>query len=464
MTTVRRSPRARWHRAEARLEQHRRPVSRAALSRPETSSRTPRCWATDAAVRIGVDQRGPQSAAGEGGRQRGRHGGAAGCAGRAPDRDDPAGVARLGSAGRPRRVAASSTGGPSTSASSASGRSVELLGGRRGRRCRLERRACGRSRSRPPHRHHAHLVPVEQVDRGRVEAGRVEGDDRGVGLPGTARREQVVDVDAPLEHDHPAPRSDHAPGRATPTPPPRRRPGRRPRQPRPTTVSAASSVEASSRKNRCASPPRHAPAPTSACRRRRTPHPTAGASSTVTPASDRPAAAHGATPGTRLRRPRPRGRRRRTRRPPTAAGTWSGGDRDRHLAQISRSAAGPTRGARQQLTRADAADQPEVGRQLVVGAESRARHRSASAKRTRRTRQVVGGQHVPRPERVVRAAQTGTVSSEAPSTSAPTRTEAATIAHAEPQPRVAPARARSAPPGRQACPCSPRDLLTRSYS
>ena len=58
------------------------------------------------------------------------------------------------------------------------------------------------------HRDDAYLVPVEQVDRRRVEPGRIEGDHRGVGLAGAAGREQLVDVDAALEHDHPGPRVD----------------------------------------------------------------------------------------------------------------------------------------------------------------------------------------------------------------------------------------------------------------
>jgi hypothetical protein len=47
----------------------------------------------------------------------------------------------------------------------------------------------------------AHCVPAEVVDGGGVEARRVEGHHRDVGLAGRRGAEQVVDVHAPFEHD-----------------------------------------------------------------------------------------------------------------------------------------------------------------------------------------------------------------------------------------------------------------------
>ncbi len=41
---------------------------------------------------------------------------------------------------------------------------------------------------------------AQQVDGTRVEARGLEPEDRDLGLPGRRRGEQVVDVDAPLEH------------------------------------------------------------------------------------------------------------------------------------------------------------------------------------------------------------------------------------------------------------------------
>ena len=49
----------------------------------------------------------------------------------------------------------------------------------------------------------AHLVAMEEVDGGLVEPRGVEGDQCGVRLAGAADGEQVVDVDAPLEHHQP---------------------------------------------------------------------------------------------------------------------------------------------------------------------------------------------------------------------------------------------------------------------
>ena len=132
--------------------------------------------------------------------------------------------------------------------------------------------------------HDAHLVPVEQVDRGLVEPRGVERDQRGVRLAGAAGGEQVVDVDAALEHDEPGTPGDQLEHRRLP-----RGAGGDDEdddhgQPRPTTVSDGSSVEASSRKNRWASGSR---TPSTSIRPPSAPNAwsAGGASSTVTPAS-----------------------------------------------------------------------------------------------------------------------------------------------------------------------------------
>ena len=186
------------------------PVSRAALSRPETSSRTPRCWATERAVGVGVDQRRAQTAAGEGRRERGRDGGAARGAGRAPDHDHPPGADGAGTASvrqvvgqvvdRDDRLVVVLEEVEHARQVALVGQGVDPDAGRPST-CRVRAPATG-------DRHDPDLVAVEQVDGGRVEAGRVEGDQRGVGLAGTARGEQVVDVDAALEHHEPGPSGD----------------------------------------------------------------------------------------------------------------------------------------------------------------------------------------------------------------------------------------------------------------
>ena len=47
----------------------------------------------------------------------------------------------------------------------------------------------------------AYLEPTQVVDRGEVEAGRLQSDHGHVGLAGRGRREQVGYVDAAAEHD-----------------------------------------------------------------------------------------------------------------------------------------------------------------------------------------------------------------------------------------------------------------------
>jgi hypothetical protein len=59
-------------------------------------------------------------------------------------------------------------------------------------------------------------VAVQQVDGRGVEPGRVERDHGGVGLTGAAGGEQLVDVDAAFEHDHPGPRLDQLEHRRLP--------------------------------------------------------------------------------------------------------------------------------------------------------------------------------------------------------------------------------------------------------
>ena len=62
----------------------------------------------------------------------------------------------------------------------------------------------------------AHLVPVEHLHGRLVETGRIERDHGRVGLAGAAGGEQLVDVDAPLEHHHPAAGSDQLQHRRLP--------------------------------------------------------------------------------------------------------------------------------------------------------------------------------------------------------------------------------------------------------
>ena len=52
------------------------------------------------------------------------------------------------------------------------------------------------------HGQRSHLEPPQVVDRGLVEARRLERDHGGVGLARGGRREQVGDVDAAAQHDH----------------------------------------------------------------------------------------------------------------------------------------------------------------------------------------------------------------------------------------------------------------------
>ena len=130
---------------------------------------------------------------------------------------------------------------------------------------------------------HAHLVPVEQVDRALVEARSVERHQRGIGLAGAAGREQVVDVDAALEDHQPGTTGDQLQHRRLPRGAGGDDEDDDHRQPRPTTVSDGSSVVASSRKNRWASGSR---TPRTSIRPPSEPNAWSGggASSTVTPA------------------------------------------------------------------------------------------------------------------------------------------------------------------------------------
>ncbi len=161
------------------------------------------------AVRVGVDEDRAALPAGDLGGQAGRDGGAAGRAGRSPHRDHPPGGRGGAGYGGPRR---------------AHGRRAERRpdgGGRRvvGRdRVRqrvqvvvgddrpdadpggpqptaVQGRAAVRDRDRPD------AVPAEVVDGGPVQAGRVEPEHRDVRLTGGGGGQQVVDVDAALEHD-----------------------------------------------------------------------------------------------------------------------------------------------------------------------------------------------------------------------------------------------------------------------
>ena len=126
-------------------------VSRAALSSPETSSSTPRCWATDAAVGVGVDQRRPQPARGRAPTPARsptvvRPGAPAGPQTATTRPGPPARQAgRPSSSGSPRR-----TGGPSTSASSASGSRVEVVVADQDVDADPRGAGARRSRSRPP--------------------------------------------------------------------------------------------------------------------------------------------------------------------------------------------------------------------------------------------------------------------------------------------------------------------------
>ena len=98
--------------------------------------------------------------------------------------------------------------------------------------------------------HDPYLVPVEQVDRCLVEPRRVERDQRGVRLAGTAGREEVVDVDTALEDHESGPAGHELQHRRLPRGAGGGDEDDDHTQLRPTTVSAGLSVEASNRKNR----------------------------------------------------------------------------------------------------------------------------------------------------------------------------------------------------------------------
>ena len=323
-----------------------------------------------AAVRVRVDQRRAASAAGEHRGQRRRHRRASGRAGGTPDRDDPPGVVRLGRQvgvvgrlgleGRPVHLGLEQIGQP-----------LEVVG--TDEYLDTDPRGAGAAGlGVDTHRHHTDLMTMEHVDRGRVQARRVEGDDGSVGLTRAAGREELVDVDAPLEHDHPAAGADQLQDRRLPRPLRRPRPGRRSRS-APADDGERGVV---GRGEQPEEPLRlatgHAQDEHPRCRRSRTPRPPAGASSTVTPArtgwpSHTEEAWHaGASRGPEVDVDRVAD--------PDARRYLIGRHRDRHLALVA-IAAGRDGCARQQLTGAHVTAQPQVGRQLFVGAEVERRTR-----------------------------------------------------------------------------------------
>ena len=279
---------------------------------------------------------------------------------------------------RPRRRAASSSSSSATTARMPI--RVARSRPRRGRRRRRARRDRAHARARR---------------RWSTAAGSRPGASRAthgdVGLAGGGGREQVVDVDAALE-DHDAgvlveqAERRRLPGRARgqrpgrrPRAQPRRRRQDRGRRPRPTQPEEALGVV-------LAGPP------STSCRLPLTAKESAsgGASRTVTSSRTssrgrRPAARRPRRPGPRRRPPSPDRRRRAParRRPRSAAGTVS-----LSVGRAERGRAAPAR-------RADAAVELEVGGQLARRRRGSASRSAASANRTRRGDQVVGGHASP---------------------------------------------------------------------
>ena len=161
-----------------------------------------------AAVGVGVDQHRAQPPPGQLGGEADGHGGAPGRAGRAPDRDHPP-------AGRRRRRPAARSAPVGAGASGASGWR-RLVGRGHGVGQRVEvrrRRATGRPiRDAAQPRRPSAAAPAGTTATGRTSwrrrwsmaarsrPGRVEAEHRDVGLAGAGRGQQVVDVDAALEH------------------------------------------------------------------------------------------------------------------------------------------------------------------------------------------------------------------------------------------------------------------------
>ena len=142
-----------------------------------------------------------------------------GRAGRPPHGDDPPGAARSGTvtaggsaAAEPLSASARACGdhasGSDSSSSSATSARMPIRVPRRP--ARLEPAPAGDDRDR------ADAVLAQVVDRGQVEAGRVDPEHGDVGLARAGGGEQVVDVDAPLEHHDAGPIAERGQRRRLP--------------------------------------------------------------------------------------------------------------------------------------------------------------------------------------------------------------------------------------------------------
>ena len=255
VTTVRSRPTAR--RTEPNFSASMPPaVTRAADSRPETSSRMPSCWATappygSASTRIVGTCRRASSAARPVATVV-RPGAPAGPQtattrpARAGDRRLVVGVRHAGANDGVGRLLAGGHG---------VGQRLELvLGDERADPDPGRPQAGGVERGPARHdRDRSDGVRAEVLDRRDVEAGRVDTEHGDVGLAGTRGGQQVVDVDAALEHHDPGRARPAGRARSTPRRRRPRRPGRRPRQPLWSTVRPGSSSEPTTRKKRTAS-------------------------------------------------------------------------------------------------------------------------------------------------------------------------------------------------------------------
>ena len=209
---------------------------RTAASSPETSSRMPSCWATAP----------PYGSASTSTTRRSRRPISAASAAASVVRPEPAGPHTATT--RPATVGACGPGGPAGAGPAGPaddggrpvvgadrvGQGVQLVVGDDDRDAdpagaqptAVEGRAAGRDRDG------AYGVGAQVVDGRAVEPGRLDPHHRDVGLPGRRRGQQVVDVDAALQHDDARVVAEQPERLGLPAPRRRRRSGRRPAPPR----------------------------------------------------------------------------------------------------------------------------------------------------------------------------------------------------------------------------------------
>ena len=196
VSTSKRSATTRRHRANDSASRDPALTSRAAASRPETSSSTPRCWATAPPCGIGVDQHARVAAMGVLGGEPDRERRTAWGAGGTVHGDQPT------AAPRPAAGPGSGTGSGSTTSSRVPGRDARpraaAPSSAHGTTATTPIRASASGRATD--RHAAHVVAQQLHHRVGVEAAELAGHHRDVGLPRGRAGQQVGEVDAPLEH------------------------------------------------------------------------------------------------------------------------------------------------------------------------------------------------------------------------------------------------------------------------